>query len=332
MSIRKRKTIVEMFSTFLNLIDSKNYPILDWSANPKLERNIRTIIEQDISNDEEFWARYWLRALLQNPPLFLAKEHLLAYLEDSCYWVAGIVQRKIAIQDFTWMDYWQIARTIAANDLSKLLAHYNSETSRLKTYAQMRITSAVIDKIRVGREPEKYSDWAWLRSLTKKSLIQALYKVNFPDWQQSCHLLAWHCFKEIYTPNKKLQNHKLAPPTSQELELITVRYNELRKKYQDISDDVTVQEIQTLLYTCVKVSRENSKLPLVSSLDNKNNISDDLINYLPQEEIDPEEQFLALREVLSQAFAALPESSQKMLILEHALELKQTDIQLIFNF
>jgi DNA-directed RNA polymerase specialized sigma subunit len=333
MSIRKRTTIVEMFSTFLNFIDYQNYPILNWVTNTNLERNIKIIIEQDILSDEEFWARYWLRSLLQNPPLALAKEHLLAYLEDTCYWVAGIVQRKIAIQDFTWMDYWQIARTITANDLLKLLANYNSENSRLKTYAQLRITSAVIDKIRVGREPEKYSDWSWLRSLTKKSLKQALYKANFTDGQQSCYLLAWYCFKEIYTPNKTLPNRKLAPPTSQELEMITAYYNnELQKKSQNISENITVQELQTLLDTCVKVSKENSKLPVVSSLDDANNPLEGLINNLPQEELEPDDSFLALREVLSQAFEALPESNQKMLILEHGLELKQRDIQLVFNF
>ncbi|RCJ32606.1 hypothetical protein A6769_27420 [Nostoc punctiforme NIES-2108] len=327
--IVKRKTLVEMFSTFLKIVDHNNYPVLTWQTDPRLKRNIEDMIAQDPAAKEEIWARYWLQEALQNRLNSLAKGHINFYLEETFYWVARKIKIKFTSNDLTWMDYWQIARAITATELIRVLGNYDFNSTKLKTYAQMRITTVVLDKVRVGRDLNKYSDWALLRNITKKSLRQALQKININEQQESPYLLAWSCFKEIYVPSTTVQSHRLSAPSSQQLTMMAERYNQLRSPLS-ISEDISHLDIKKLLETCIQAVRDNSKTPVISSLDAPNITVDNLLIQIPDDE-EEDENVQSLNQVLVNAFNELPADKKNLLILNHGLELIQADIGQIFN-
>ncbi|MCC5619768.1 hypothetical protein LC605_33095, partial [Nostoc sp. CHAB 5836] len=329
--IIKRETLVEMFSTFLKVVDRNNYQAMTWQTDRRLKYNMEEMISQETVRNEEAWARYWLKEALQNHLHSLANKHITFYLEETCYWVGHKIKRQIASHDFTWMDYWQIARAITATELTKLLGNYDFNNTPLKNYAQLRIHSVVLDRIRIGRDLNRYTDWALLRNITKKAFKEALQKVNVNEQQETAYLLAWNCFREIYTPSKTTQSHRLPPPTEQQFTMIAERYNQLRS-LQSLPENISAADIERLLKNCIFAIRENSKLPVISSFDAPNITIDNIQHQVTEYEVEEDERFSSLRQVLVKVFDELPVEEQNMLILEHGLKLTQTDMGKIFNF
>lgn len=325
--MKKRENLVEKFSTFLNFINCNDSSIAVWETNPKLVTNMKQLCDLDPSAKEEFWAQYWLKEALQENQNELALGHLSAYLEETCYWIALTKAQQLANSDFSWMDCFQLARTVVAQP-AKLFAKYDSTRSRLKTYAQLKLGTEISEFIRVRREKTKYSEAALLRSLTKISLKQALAKVGFPKEQLSRYLLAWNCFKEIYTPTKAAGTQRLEWPEPEQLKAIAKRYNQLRLCHQ-LESAVTSQTLEALLKSCVKAVRDNIA-PSIHSLDDSN-----LPLAAPDDDIEEIElrsqEWHQINSLLSDTFASLSNDYQKMLELEHGLAIKQADIGKAFN-
>jgi len=131
---------------------------------------------------ENFWTQYWLKEALKENPDQLAKGHLSAYLEETCYWTAITTAQKLTNSGFTWMDCFQIARAAAAEPM-KFFAKYDSNRSRFHTYSQLKLKTAILETIRAGREKEKYSQAGLLRSLTKTLLKKSLEKAGIRESQ-----------------------------------------------------------------------------------------------------------------------------------------------------
>lgn len=317
-----------MFSTFLKVSNNEDYPV--WMSYPELERSMRNVIAQEQINNEEYWALYWRNKTLQDLAS-LAQKHVLAYFDEPCYWAAKTVQSKVGINDLTLMDCLQIARAVAAFKIERILSQYNGRSS-LKTFAQLRICSGLLDHVREKQDVQKYTDWGLLRTVSKKALMLALQQQNIQQQEQSCYILAYYCFKESYVPVKGKSTGRLSEPNLEQWQALAERYNMLRSKH-DIKKDISNSDIKSLLEICIKAIRENAKPPAMVSLDDPNILSDKLL-YIPENEInesDLEVEFNSIREVLENAFADLPPESQKMLILADGLELHQRDIGKLFG-
>ncbi len=84
--MKKRETLIEMFSTFLKVDDYKDSLGPGWETDFRLKLSLSRQMEADLTAKEEFWAQYFLQEALQNPDYSLRKSHLCAYLEEVCYW------------------------------------------------------------------------------------------------------------------------------------------------------------------------------------------------------------------------------------------------------
>lgn len=332
--MKKRYTILQQFSSFGQLTT-----VFGWVTDRPLENNIKTLMQQYPEKDEKFWVTYCLDAA-KNGTDSLAVQHLRAYLEEACWQSSKATYRDFSIPDFTWLDYWQIARQAASNPV-QIFKNYDIQRGLPSVYAQKKLRGAILDIIRKGQETQRASDWGLLRKLSKKALKTALQTAGIEEPKLSGCVLAWQAFQEVYAPPATVRkNQPLPAPTDAQLADIATYYNDRRferSRTVPLSAShpsaVSAIEIQKMLTTCINAVRANSKIEL-DSLDADNpaleletaNYSD-VQQWHKEEQAAYSEQWEQLKRVLSDAIASLPPTARTMLILEHGLiELNQSDI------
>ena len=123
-----RHNIVEIFSTFLEFAADR---LRGWATDATLRRSMQKVIKQTPQvTSENFWVLYWY-SYLHNPQVGrLAKEHLIAYLQEPCYWACQKTFTSFASNQYKLSDYFQIA--IAQVD--KVYKGFNP--NRLGTFAK----------------------------------------------------------------------------------------------------------------------------------------------------------------------------------------------------
>lgn len=321
--MKKRRDIVEMFSTFIQIDDHYDAIGLGWAKSPRLASNMTKKIAAEAIANEEFWAQYWLKATLKDSQTkSSAREHLSAYLEEACYWTALKIYQQLAAYQLRRVDCFLMLREVAANPV-KLFKNYDYKSSSVKTYSQFPLKSAVLDQVRKGRELDKYTWPALLRAVTKKRLKESLHKANIKEPEMSRCLLAWQCFRDKYVPTKAAGSKQLQPPDQRQMEAIANHYNQQYNPQESLSG----QTIQKLLELCVQVIQDCSKTSFVAIEDcifEPAFISEDSL----EEQETVETEYHQLTEVLSKAFAALPEEAQTLLNLWYGLGMTQSDLAL----
>lgn len=324
--MKKRRDLVELFSTFLQIDD--HYDALGpcWEKSPRLASNMTKKIESEAIANEEFWAQYWLKATLKDSQTkSSAREHLSAYLEEACYWTALKIHQQLAAYHLRRVDCFLMLREVAANPV-KLFKNYDYKSSSVKTYSQFPLKSAVLDQVRKGRELDKYTWPALLRAVTKKRLKESLHKANIKEPEMSQCLLAWQCFRDKYVPIKAVGSKQLQPPDLNQMEAIANHYNQQHNPQKS----TTAPEIQKLLELCVQVIQDSSKTSFLSIDDCIYEPA--LMSEDPIEDQDAvESEYHQLDLVLSQAFAALPEEAQTLLNLWYGLGMTQSDLALVLG-
>ncbi|MEG4595373.1 sigma-70 family RNA polymerase sigma factor [Microcoleus sp. F8_C2] len=322
--MKRRRDIVELFSTFLQLDDHYDALGPGWEKSHRLASNITKKIEIEAIANEDFWAQYWLKATVKDSQrTSSAREHLSAYLEEACYWTALKIYQQLAAYQLRRVDCFLMLREVAANPV-KLFKNYDYKSSSIKTYAHFPLKSAVLDQVRKGRELDKYTWPALLRAVTKKRLKESLYKANIKEPELSRYLLAWQCFRDKYIPTKAVGSKQLQPPDMKQMEAISVHYNQQRHPKQPTA---SAQEIQKWLELCVQVIQDCAKTSFVSIEDCTSEpafISEDLI----EEQDAVESEYHQVNQVLLKAFAALPEEAQTLLKLWYGLGMTQSDLAL----
>lgn len=322
--MKKRRDLVELFSTFLQIDD--HYDALGpcWEKSPRLASNMTKKIESEAIANEEFWAQYWLKATLKDSQTkSSAREHLSAYLEEACYWTALKIHQQLAAYQLRRVDCFLMLREVAANPV-KLFKNYDYKSSSVKTYSQFPLKSAVLDQVRKGRELDKYTWPALLRAVTKKRLKESLHKANIKEPEMSRCLLAWQCFRDKYVPIKAIGSKQLQPPDLNQMEAIANHYNQQYNPQESLS----AQTIQKLLELCVQVIQDSSKTSFVSLEDC---LSEPIYEDLIEEQDAVESEYHQLDLVLSQAFAALPQEAQTLLNLWYGLGMTQSDLALVLG-
>lgn len=218
--MRPRQEITDMFSTFVQLERGR---FSKWLTDPKLYRNIQNHLDRSSSalKSENFWALYWYkqwRSGFDN----LARMHLLAYLQEPCYWAASKTFAKFNFSQYILADYFQMA--IA--EVETILKDFNLEkSSSLKAYAMMAIPSRLRDILRQRREADICTNWALLRKVSKKLLSEALSEAGLSQSAIAQYRLAWTCFNELYIQKQLGGNSQLPEPNRQLWEAIANLYN-----------------------------------------------------------------------------------------------------------
>lgn len=222
--MRRRQEITVMFSTFVQLEGDR---FSKWLTDTKLYRNIQNHLERSPSalKSENFWAQYFHKQWhsgFNN----LARMHLLAYLQEPCYWSASKAVAKFTLSQYTLADYFQMA--IA--ELETILKDFNPEkSSSLKAYAIAAIPSRLKDILRQRKEADLCTNWALLRKVSKKLLSEALSEAGLSESAIAQYRLAWTCFNELYIQNQPGGTSKLPEPNRQLWEAIANLYNHQRQ-------------------------------------------------------------------------------------------------------
>jgi RNA polymerase sigma factor (sigma-70 family) len=325
--MQPRQGIIEIFSTFVQF-DADRFSV--WVTDGKLQRSIKKSLEkypQQISDN--FWALYWYKIWqLESSPL--AVGHLSAYLQEVCYWGA----RKIAVNftsQFSVADCFQIAISC----IYKILKNFNPEyNTSLKSYAEYAFDRFLKDSLRLGKEGDICTDWALLHKISRKRLLNSLENAGFNSQIINNYVLAWECFKELYTSEN--QNiRQLGKPDTTTWEKITQLYNR-----QSLSQQ-TPETLEKWLSTCAKAVRD-FLYPKFVSVDapiqgqESGNLLDTLPADLPasllteiiaQEEATTRQtQQTQLKQVLIDALGTLDIQSQKLLQVYYQQKLTQQQI------
>lgn len=353
--ISERTNEEKMFSTFLQLKWGNNHfvvPDEPWRSNRDLQQNARRIILLTPTANERTLAENWMREYhnhinlnisLEPPPDSLARLHLSAYFEDSCFWVAHKLAQKRAGKSsyfYLFQEYFQIARFIAAKP-ENILQGYNSNDSNspksVKNWGQLKLTTAILEE--TGEKT--YSDAGILRRQTETSLERALQhegitslpegflkRLDIKETQLARCVLAWESFLRVYTPTTPKGRRQLLWPDANNLQEIAAEYNR-QAIACNLTPSITAQSIDQLLKICVRALRNSSELQ-PSEREEFSLIPDQKTIYETEAGIEMFEN-TEIGECLSNAFTALPKKAQIMLRLWHGLGFNQGDVGELFG-
>ncbi|MBN4002945.1 sigma-70 family RNA polymerase sigma factor [Nostoc sp. LPT] len=332
--MQPRQGIVEIFSTFVQF-DVDQFS--GWATDAKLRRSMKVCLEQSLTEESDtFWALYWYR-VWQTQSSAVALAHISAYLQEVCYWTA----RKFVL-NFPTQSSVADCFQMAIAHINKILKTFNPQySSHLKAYAQLAFESIIKDALRLHREADICSDWALLHKLSRKRLVQSLQNAGFNAESIESYVLAWECFKELYTgDNTKIR--QLSKPDARTWEAISNLYNAERfSRLSSPTATVNQQTIETWVLSAAKAARTflypkfvSADAPLKQEEDG--NLLDilpvDLQTSLLTEIIEQEEaanmrsQQTQLNQVLYKAIAALNAESQKVLQAYYVQQLTQQEI------
>ncbi|MBD2449122.1 sigma-70 family RNA polymerase sigma factor [Nostoc sp. FACHB-152] len=275
-----RQTIIESFSTFLEFAEDR---VKGWVSIPHLRRNMRNCLQQlpESKSSENFWAIYWYQLWQQSHSL--ARLHLSAYLQESCYWSAYKIVSSLANAQYRLSDCFQIA--IA--EIDKVLKGFKPQQGfSLKSYASATFKGVIIDTLRQHQEIDFCSDWTLLHRISQKRLEKSLSNAGVNSEQIEHYCLAWNCFKKLYTPSNTGDRQQLPPPDPATWKAIAQLYNsERHSQLTAPGEECSPETLENCLKQSVKWVR-HYLYPQVTSLNQlkPGKESHELGNYLLDEQ------------------------------------------------
>lgn len=239
-----RNNIVEIFSTFLQF-DAERFR--GWATDGKLRRSMSNCVKQiPQETSDNFWALYWYK-VWDSQSQQIAKEHLLAYLQECCYWTSAKAANTFASIQYNLSDCFQIA--IAKFD--KVLQGYNPDSGfRLKNYASATFGSIIRDTLRQRHEVDICSVWGLLRKTSHKRLVESLQESGLSEDKIAAYVIAWNCFKTFYVPTQASSTRQLSRPDEKIWSVICHAYN------KQTNSSVDSQTLESWLLNCAASIRK----------------------------------------------------------------------------
>jgi RNA polymerase sigma factor (sigma-70 family) len=340
--MQSRQTLIEIFSTFLNLSADRG---TGWQVDGRLQRHMQIHLAQNEAAKEDFWALYWLRHWqvhwqAQNASIKLAEGHLSAYLQETCYWSVQRVVPRVGGGQFTLADCFQVAII----QLPKVLKKFDADRPNLKAYAYRAFGNFVRDYLRQRQEVDFCTDWGLLLKVSRKRLLEALQQGGIN--RQACDriLLAWTCFEATSLPTKVSGLRQIAVPDASTWEAIMAAYDRQRSSLQPPAPSITQAQMERELLQASKQLRA-MLYPSLKSLnqpkfndvgDTGGELQDDLpasaqdsllIGLIHQEEITArQQQQMQMRVFLETTIVGLGTPAQDLLRYYYADGLKQQQI------
>lgn len=251
MLMRPRHSLVELFST---LIQFDGDQFQRWVVDQHLKRNMegRVTMEGAGGGTENFWALYWHKQWENSSPR-LAKNHLVAYLQEPCYWIARKAATHFTSTQYSLADCFQLAII----QVDKVLQGFDSQQGfNLKSYASAAFNSIIRDHLRQRGEVDICTDWSLLRKVSQKRLGQALEQQGLTPAVVDAYRLAWVCFKTCYVPQQKSSTRRLNKPGQEVWAAITELYNTERKTQLPNGGELaSPKQVETWLSTCARAVR-----------------------------------------------------------------------------
>jgi RNA polymerase sigma factor (sigma-70 family) len=336
--MQSRQTLIEIFSTFLNLSVDRG---AGWQIDRRLQRHMQTHLAQNEAAEEDFWALYWLRCWQSQPPsLKLAEGHLSAYFQETCYWSVQRVVPRVGSSQFSLSDCFQVA--IA--QLPKVLNKFDADRPNLKAYAHRAFGNFVRDYLRQRQEVDFCTDWGLLLKISRKRLLEALQQGGIN--RQGCDriLLAWACFEATYLPTKASGLRQITAPDANTWQAIMAAYDRQRPSLQPPAPSITQAQMERELLQASKQVRamlypslQSLNLPKSHDVgDTGGELQDDLpasaqdsllMGLIHQEEITArQQQQMQMRVFLETTIGGLDTHAQDLLRYYYGDGLKQQQI------
>ena len=336
--MQKRKNTTDLFTTFLQLDTDK---AIGWATDRRLRRNIQNSQAglSQADNSEDFWVNYWYKKWLENPKS-LAKEHLLAYLQEICYWVASKTVKNIYSVQYTLSDCFQMTITC----IDKVLKGFKPQMGfSLKNYAKAIFSGELKELLRQQQEIDICTNWGLLRKLTQKRLVESLENVGMNSKMIERYILAWKCYKMLYAPTQATGSRKLQKPELQIWEAIAVLYNSQRlSQLSSNAPECSAEIIEQWMLAIAKAVRAYfyPKSVSLNAPKGDGEISRELMDDLPdyqqespisqiliqEEQLQRKAQRDTISAVLVTAIEQLDEESRKIIELYYGGELSQKQI------
>jgi RNA polymerase sigma factor (sigma-70 family) len=329
-----RTTILNLFSTFIEL---EGDHFRRWATDGKLRQNIQMYITAQTDRSERFCSLHWFQQW-QSQVSPLAEPHLVAYLQEPCYWVSQQMAQRVRTGKYTLADYFQIANT----DIRRVLAGFAVDRgSSLKSYASLVLTNALKDNLRQRQAVDICSDWALLRKWSKKRINEVLDRLGMTASESAQYQLAWFCFKTLYIPNDSTGEKSTTPNAAHWQEIANFYNTQRLSQLVQSSVALTPKQIEMKLGQLARWLRDYL-YPSVNSLnrpkpgEEMGEFQDDLSNdcgatlldiTIEKEEITQRvAQQLQLQDILTKALVDLMPEFQEVLRLFYQQQLSQQEL------
>ena len=328
--MKKREQIEHMFSSFMIVDDRTDSLNRGWQTDKSLRNSMRTLLTTEPELSEEDCAQFWLQQVIQDRGKPLASNHLCAYLEESCCFATLQVFQQFRQFNIKRVDCFFYAREAAANP-QKLFKRYDpGQKTRLKTYAQYPLKSAILERVRIGSELLKYSPPTLMRTISKKRFTEVLRNAHLSKTKIDSCLLFQQCFRDRYSPPEMGTNRKLPPPTLAQWKAIASDYNQRRREF-DLTEAVTEKDMENLFNFCTTLVRDSLKIRMVSWEESQNVL--ELNQTVPPEtEESLTEESRQIREFLVTAFSQQSSDCQNWFKLWMGLGFTQTEIAIALGW
>jgi RNA polymerase sigma factor (sigma-70 family) len=251
--MQSRQTLIEIFSTFLNLSADRGS---GWMIDGRLHRHMQTHLAQNEAQneaaEEDFWALYWLRCWQsQHPDLKLAEGHLSAYFQETCYWSVQRVVPRVGSGQFSLSDCFQVAIV----QLPKVLNKFEADRPNLKAYAHRAFGNFVRDYLRQRQEVDFCTDWGLLLKVSRKRLLEALQQTGINPNACDRILLAWTCLEATHLPTKVSGLRQITAPDASTWQAIMAAYDRQRLSLQPPAPSITQAQMERELLQASKQVR-----------------------------------------------------------------------------
>lgn len=348
MLVKKRKNLVDKFSSFICFTANNSQIQLSWKHDAPLEKNMRSKVEADPDAKESFWAQYFLKALLIqeqsnnqslrqfNPDCCCstAKKHFSAYLQEACFKAAKDIHHefKYIKHKYSLEEFFQIAN-IAANSPRKFFNNFNFERNQIniEAYAITAFKRFIRNQIyRQDLEARRtrFSSYGLLKDLSAGELNDALV-AQIPAQKVVSHRLAWQCFNELFhmTPSRSGSAQK---PSHDELTEIASYYNQRCNQFNINSPPATKIAILEMLSTCIKAAKSYRNKQYLYFEEDYYGLS----NPAPSrwDVLIQQEEFQNLETIFDKLFTSMPELCQMIFKLWQGLNLTQTEIANLLKY
>ena len=349
MLVKKRKHLVDKFSSFICFNSNNHQTQLSWKVDIELENNMKSKVEADSEAKESFWAQYFLKVLLiQDRPdnqslrdlnpecsIFIAKKHFSAYLQEACFKAAKDIQYefKYIKHKYSLEEFFQIAN-IAANSPGKYFRSFNFERSQINVEAYAITAFKRFIRNQIYRQDlearrTRFSSYGLLKDLSAGELNDALLSQNFHAQQIISHRLAWQCFSEIFHITPKHFGRSRSP-SPDELTAIANYYNQRCSQFNLPKLPETDVVIQEMLLTCIDAAKNYRNKQYLSFEEDYYHVSDPTASKV--DTLIQQEEFQQLQIIIDKLFINMPEQCQIMFKLWQGLNLTQTEIANLLKY
>jgi predicted DNA-binding protein (UPF0251 family) len=323
----RKRNLEEKFSTVFRVADGKQCLLVTGlEGDRRLAENLQQVATSQQKPQEDTLARLFLKSSLNGNEIPFDKDHLCAYLDETCLRIGNALVGELAPLNLTPSECFSSARIFAANP-TQTFKNYNFTKSNVQTYALLQIKTVTKEHLYLGKEVYKYSPWGLLRHCTKKKFSEALQqRTNLTKTEIKSCLFALEAYKKVYASPKEKGTQRLTKPSLETWQDIVSYYNKYCSK-KNLEPVENYRQIEKWLSDCVKAVREYSKLDFSPLM------ADGIIDEASEDfYLQPKtEELEEINAVLTGAFLDLEVAEQQLLKLWFGLGISQGDIAAVLG-